>query len=135
MLNFLFFEEEYSTTLDQLFSAMFFLCGSLFVSHVYATHKRPCFIYLLKYSLKSLKREKAARQARRIAEQDALLAQELERRTKEKTRCMREMQKICEESEELRALESKLKVGSLFPFIYLFIQNFNHLVVFNMHIL
>jgi len=55
--------------------------------------------------------QKASRQQNRLAEQTNLIAQELEKQNAEQERRMREIQRICNESEELRELESRLKLA------------------------
>lgn len=55
--------------------------------------------------------EKIAKRIARSTEQDDRLAKELERRRTEELRQEREIQRICEESEELRELEARLKLA------------------------
>ena len=56
-------------------------------------------------------REVALKNDQRVIEQNSKLAKELERRRTDHERKEREIQRICEESEELKELERRLKVA------------------------
>lgn len=55
--------------------------------------------------------ERKARIDERTVAQNVALAGELEKRRAERTRKEREIQRICDESEELKELERRLKVS------------------------
>ncbi len=67
----------------------------------------------MEYENKILEEQRVKRRNDRVMEQNALLATELDKEQAEEERRTREIQRICDESPELKELEKKLKIAYL----------------------